>query len=148
MRWGMRRAVVLAGGVTLALLVRTAIRVPIHWPVIMSWVGLVTGTFAAGVGVAFLGDRHRRHATEHEFLARLTGLLQVERGLAESLRLVLTELAREFGCKVAFLAFRDAELERLFVWKLRQGESGRIAPENLPLTRVDAYLLEIGRAHV
>ncbi len=140
--WGLRRAVVLAGIVSLALLVRTAIRGPVNWPVIISWVALVTGTFAAGAGLAFIGERNRRHAAEHEFLARLTGLLQVERGVAESLRLVLNELARAFGCELAILVFRDTDLERIFVWKVRAGETKRISPESLPLTRGDGYLLD------
>jgi len=141
--WGLRRAVVLAGFVSLALLVRTAIRGPVNWPVMFSWVALVTGTFAAGAGLAFLGERNRRHAAEHEFLARLTGLLQVERGVAESLRLVLDELARAFACELAVLVFRDTDLERIFVWKVRAGDTGRISPESLPLTRGDGYLLDV-----
>ena len=68
-----------------------------------------SGTFTAGVGLAFLGDRNRRHAAEHEFLARLTGMLKVEQGVAESLRLMLDELARGFDCEKAILVFRDAE---------------------------------------
>src|SRR5712692_2815293 len=99
-RWGLRRAVLLAGLVTLALLVRAALLAPpLHWPVILSWVALATGTFAAGAGLAFFGERFRRHAAEHEFLARLTGLLQVEQGMAESLRLILDELSRAFVCE-------------------------------------------------
>ena len=140
-RWGLRRAVMLAGVVTLALLVGTAIREPVHWPAI-SWVALVIGTFAAGAGLGFLGERHRRHAAEHEFLARISGRLHVEQGVAESLRLVLGELARAFECEKALLVFRDAELERIFVWKARADESGRITPENLPLARGDGYLLD------
>ena len=147
-RWGLRRAVLLAGLVTLALLVRTAIRGPVHWPEIFSWVALVAGTFAAGAGLAFVGERNRRHAAEHEFLARLTGLLQVEQGVAESLRLTLDELASGFGCEMACLAFRDSELERIFVWKVKPGESGRINPENMPLARGDAYLLDHPNATV
>lgn len=140
--WKLHRAVVLAGVVTLALLVRTAIRGPVHWPEIVSWVALVIGTFAAGAGLAFLGERLRRHAAEHEFLARISGLLSVEQGVAESLRLMLGELARAFDGDQALLVFRDAELERIFLWKTRLGESGRITPENLPLARGDGYLLD------
>ena len=140
--WRLHRAVVLAGVVTLALLVRTAIRGPVHWPEIVSWVALVIGTFAAGAGLAFLGERLRRHAAEHEFLARISGLLSVEQGVAESLRLMLGELARAFDCDQALLVFRDAELERIFLWKARLSETGRITPENLPLARGDGYLLD------
>ncbi len=146
--WGLRRAVVLAALVTLALLVRTVIRGPVHWPVIISWAALVVGTFAAGAGVAFLGERHRRHAAEHEFLARLASLLQVDQGVAESLRLILDELARAFGCEQAFLLLRDADLERIFVWKVRVGEGARVAPENLPITRGEGYLLDSPDASV
>lgn len=141
-RWGLRQSIALAGLVTLALLVRTAIRGPVNWPEIISWVALVAGTFAAGVGLAFLGDRLRRHGAEHEFLAKLTSLLQVEQGVAESLRLVLDELARAFACEQAYLVFRDVDLERLFVWRVRAGEGARISPQNLPLTRGEGYLLD------
>src|SRR5712692_3956456 len=140
--WGLRRAVPLAGVVTLALLVRTAIRGDVRGPMIIAWVALATGTFTAGVGLAFLGERSRRHAAEHDLLRRLTGMLQVDQGLAESLRLLLDELARAFACEQALLVFRDTDLERIFVWKVRPGERERITPENLPLTRGDGFLLD------
>jgi signal transduction histidine kinase len=147
-RWGSRRAVLLSGFVTLALLIRTVIRGPVHWPVVISWVALVVGTFAAGAGLGFLGERHRRHAAEHEFLALLSGLLNVDQGVSESLRQVLDELARAFECELALLVFRDTDLERIFVWKVRPGESGRVSPENLPLSRGDGYLLDTFDASV
>jgi signal transduction histidine kinase len=141
-RWGMRRSVILAGVVTLALLVRTAAHGPLAWEKMLSWIALSTGTFAAGAGVAFLGSRQRRHAAEQEFLAQLTGLMEVDRGMAESLRLVLNELVRAFYCDEAVLAFRDSELERIFVWRLRSGDESRLSPENLPVTRSDGFLLD------
>jgi signal transduction histidine kinase len=141
-RWGMRRSVILAGVVTLALLVRTAMYGPLAWEAMFSWVALSTGTFAAGAGMSFLGSRQRRHAAEQEFLAHLTGLLEVERGVAESLRLVLNELVRVFDCDEVVLAFRDSELERIFVWRLRAGDDSRLAPENLPMARGDGFLLD------
>jgi signal transduction histidine kinase len=52
------------------------------------------------------------------------------------------ELVRAFGCEHALLVFRDAELDRLFVWRARRGERGRIAPEILPLDRSDSYFLD------
>ena len=115
---------------------------------VFSWVALVVGTFTAGTGLAFLGDRNRRHAAEHEFLARLTGMLKVERGIAESLRLVLDELRCAFNCEKAILIFRDAEVERLFVWRVMAGQSGRITPESLPLARADSFLLDRPEATV
>ena len=100
-RWGLERSIVLAGVVTLAILLRATLHGGFGWMEVLSWVALAVGTFTAGVGLAFLGDRNRRHAAEHEFLARLTGMLQVERGVAESLRLLLDELARGFDCEKA-----------------------------------------------
>ena len=141
-RWGTRRSVVLAGIVTLALLIRTAVNGPLAWDQMVSWIALSTGTFAAGAGIAFLGSRQRRHATEQEFLAQVTGLLEVDRGMAESLRLVLRELVRAFDCEEAILAFRDADIERIFVWRLRSGDNSRLSPENLPINRSDGFLLD------
>jgi signal transduction histidine kinase len=140
--WGTRRSVVLAGIVTLALLVRTALNGPLAWEQMLSWIALSTGTFAAGAGMAFLGSRQRRHATEQEFLARLTGMLEVERGMAESLRLVLSELVDTFECEEAVLAVRDADIDRIFVWRVRAGDESRLTPENLPTTRSDGFLLD------
>jgi signal transduction histidine kinase len=141
-RWRMRTSIVLSGAVTFALLIRTAMHGPLAWEKMLSWIALSVGTFAAGTGVAFLGNRQRRHAAQQEFLAQLTGLLNVDTGMAESLRLVLTELARAFDCEEAVLAFRDSELDRIFVWRLRAGDQTRLSPENLPVTRSDGFLLD------
>jgi signal transduction histidine kinase len=141
-RWGTRRSVMLAGIVTLALLIRTGMIGPLAWNQMVSWIALATGTFAAGAGIAFLGSRQRRHATEQEFLAQLTGQLEVDRGMAESLRLVLGELVRAFDCDEAILAVRDTDLERIFVWRFRVGDNSRLTPENLPVTRSDGFLLD------
>jgi signal transduction histidine kinase len=141
-RWGTRRSVMLAGIVTLALLVRTAMNGPLVLDQMVSWIALSTGTFAAGAGIAFLGSRQRRHATEQEFLAQVTGQLEVDRGMAESLRLVLGELVRAFDCEEAVLAYRDTDIDRIFVWKLRAGDDSRLTPENLPVNRSDGFLLD------
>jgi len=141
-RWGTRRSIMLAGVVTFALLVRTALNGPLAWNHMVAWIALSTGTFAAGAGISFLGSRQRRHATEQEFLAQLTGQLEVDRGMAESLRLVLGELVRTFDCEEAILAFRDIDIERIFVWKLRVGDDSRLTPENLPINRSDGFLLD------
>ncbi len=141
-RWGTRRSVMLGGVVTFALLIRTALNGPLAWEEMISWIALATGTFFAGAGMSFLGSRQRRHAADQEFLAHLTGLLEVDRGMAESLRLVLNELLQAFECEEAILAFRDTELERIFVWRLRAGDNSRLSPENLPVTRSDGFLLD------
>jgi len=141
-RVGTRRSILLAGIVTLALLIRTAINGPLAWNQMLSWIALSTGTFAAGAGIAFLGSRQRRHATEQEFLAQLTGQLEVDRGMAESLRLVLSELVRAFDCDEAILAFRDTDIERIFVWRYQLGDESRLTPENVPVNRSDGFLLD------
>jgi signal transduction histidine kinase len=141
-RWGTRRAIMLAGAVTLALLVRRAMIGPLAWEQMMSWIALSTGTFAAGAGMSFLGSRQRRHASEQEFLAQLTGQLEVDRGMAESLRLVMGELVNAFSCDEAILAVRDTELERIFVWRLFADDHSRLTPENLPVNRSDGFLLD------
>jgi signal transduction histidine kinase len=141
-RWGTRRSVILAGTVTLALLIRTAINGPLAWEQMLSWIALSTGTFAAGAGMSFLGSRQRRHAAEQAFLTQLSGRLEVDHGMAESLRLVLGDLVQAFDCQEAILAFRDSDLERIFVWRYRAGDDSRLSPENLPLTRSDGFLLD------
>ncbi|MBI1738344.1 MAG: sensor histidine kinase [Acidobacteria bacterium] len=140
--WDMRRVVILAGAVTFALLVRTVLRQPLHWPQMVSWVALVVGTFAAGTGAGFLGAAQRRHASEHDFLARLSGMLKVEHGMAESMRQVLVALAGAFASEEAVLAYGDTDLERIFIWRARHNETGRIMPESLPSEKGDAYLLD------
>jgi signal transduction histidine kinase len=103
---------------------------------------LAVATFLVAASFAFLGDRNRRFAEQQEFLARLMGTIHVELGLAESLRQLLEELAAEFHTEQAMLAYRDADLDRIFIWHVRSGESERIVPENLPVTRADGFLLD------
>ena len=62
--------------------------------------------------------------------------------MAESLRLVLSELVDTFSCEEAVLAVRDADIDRIFVWRLRAGDESRLTPENLPTTRSDGFLLD------
>ena len=102
----------------------------------------LTASFLGAAGMAFLGDRNRLFATQQDFLSRLSTTMHVELGLAESLRLLLEEIAAEFQTEVALLAFRDADLERIFLWQLKAGESERLVPDNLPLTRADGFLLD------
>ncbi|MGB6430487.1 MAG: sensor histidine kinase [Candidatus Acidiferrales bacterium] len=141
-RWGLRASIVLIGAASVALLARAVLAGPVGAHQAIPWLGLVLGTFTAGVGMAFLGDRNRSHVAEHEFLARLASHLHVERGVADSLRRVLDELARTFQCETAFLVFRDAEIERIFLWTVRVGEQGRIAPASMPLNRGEGFLLD------
>ena len=99
-------------------------------------------TFLASAGVAFLGDSNRQFAYQQEFLSRLATTMHVDLGIAESLRLLLEEFAQEFRTEEVFLAYRDMDLERIFIWRLKSGESERLIPENIPLTRADGFLLD------
>jgi signal transduction histidine kinase len=147
-RWGMERVVLFCGVATLALLVRTAVQGPFQWREVISWLALAGGTFVAGVGLGLLGARHRRHAGEHQFLNQLSGMLEVEIGVSESVRRLLLELADAFDCEGALLALFDRELSRVFVYRVRRGEAGRIAPENLPEEKRDAFLLDAAAASI
>ena len=141
-RWGLSSAIPLAGTLSLALVLRTAFQGEIGWMRVVSWLGLVAATFAAGAGIAFLGDLTRSFAAQNEFLSRITSTMQVDQGLAESLRLMLDELASAFRTEEALLLYRDTDLERIFLWRLKAGESERLVPESMPLSRSDGFLLD------
>ena len=99
-------------------------------------------TLLGAGSMAFLGNRNRIFTEQQEFLGRLAGTMHVEIGLAESLRELLEDLCGEFKTEGALLAYRDADLERIFLWQLKSGESERLTPENLPVTRADGFLLD------
>jgi signal transduction histidine kinase len=141
-RWGLRVAFPLAGGLALLLVTITAVKGEIHFFRVIAWLGLVGATLAAGGGSAFLGDLSRSFAEQNEMLARISSTMQVDQGLSESLRLLLDELTQAFHTDGAMLVYRDADLERIFVWQLKSGEGERLIPENLPLTRADGFLLD------
>ena len=141
-RWGLRAAIPLAAALSLSLVYLTAFHGEMRWPRVISWIGLTAGTFVSGAGLAFLGDRNRRVDVENEFSSRIAATMQVDQGLAECLRLLLDELALAFQAEEALLAYRDSDLERIFLWHLRAGVSERLSPESLPLTREDGFLLD------
>jgi len=142
MRWGMRVAFPIASGLALMLVMLTVVKGEIHWMRVVAWIGLVGATLAAGGSMAFLGQLSRSAAEQNELLARVASTIQVDQGLAESLRLLLEELTQAFQTQEALLVYRDADMERIFVWRLKSGESERLIPENLPLTRADGFLLD------
>jgi signal transduction histidine kinase len=141
-RWGSELTVPLAGALALVMVLLTAGKGEIHWMRVVAWLGLTVGTFAGGAGLAFLGDRNRRYASQIDFLARIHSTLQVDQGLAESLRLFLQELATTFNVEEALLLYRDPDLERIFLWRMKAGESERLVPESMPLARTDGFLLD------
>jgi len=140
--WQLKQTVILSGVTSLGLLLRVVLIGAGHWSSLLVWPAVGIGTFGAGVGLGFLADRQRRHARETQTLAQLTALLDVEHGLSESLRQLLSALASTFHCERASLAFLDADLERLFVWTARDGEVDRISPESYPPQRADAFLMD------
>src|SRR5436853_6487353 len=105
-RWGLALTVPLAGALSLVLVLRTAGRGEIDWMRVVAWLGLLAGTFAGGVGLAYLGDLNRRFAAPIDFFSRINATMQVDQGLAESLRLFLEELATTFGAEEALLLYR------------------------------------------
>jgi signal transduction histidine kinase len=136
-----------SGGAAIACVLRTVWLAPTLSTSVasaagMRWIGIAAGTYLAGLCVAWLGMRERAVASEDRFIERLLGMVRVEKGLAESVRLVLSELAREFESQQAALAIYDEEVERLFTWKGDQDRRHVIAPEVLPLTKAGAYLAE------
>jgi signal transduction histidine kinase len=140
---GMNQAVLsLVGGATLGVIARVALAGPFRWPSVWHWLAIGFGTVISGLGMGFLGAREREHLSRQQFLEKVTGLLRFDRGLTESIRQALGELALEFDCEQACLAFRDEELERLFVWKIRPNDQMAAGPETLPLSRAETYLID------
>jgi len=141
-RWGLGLTVPLAGALSLVLVLRTAARGEMDWMRVVAWLGLLAGTFAGGVGLAYLGDLNRRFVAQIDFFSRINATMQVDQGLAESLRLFLEELATTFSAEEVLLLYRDTDLERIFLWRLKAGESERLVPESMPLSRTDGFLLD------
>ena len=141
-RWGFDLTLPLAGALSLTLALLTAVKGEVHWIRVVAWLGLTAATFAGGAGLAFLGDRNKRFASQIEFFSRINATMQVDQGLAESLRLFLQELGLTFDAEEALLLYRDADLERIFLWRMKAGENDRLVPESLPLSRTDGFLLD------
>src|SRR6516225_12379009 len=121
-RWGFELTVPLAGALSLTLVLLTAVKGEIHWMRVVAWLGLTAATFAGGAGLAFLGDRNKRFASQIEFFSRINATMQVDQGLAESLRLFLQELGSTFDVAEALLLYRDADLEPTSSWRMKTRE--------------------------
>ncbi|HET9400310.1 MAG TPA: sensor histidine kinase [Candidatus Acidoferrales bacterium] len=116
----------------------------IGWRTVLRGGALVCQTFVSALGIAYLGDRNRRSAAEYQFLARLNGVLRVEQGVMDSMRQMFEMLLEHFQCDLAFMVYRDVDLERVFLWKLKRGsEEERIVPESFGLDAADNYLLDL-----
>jgi signal transduction histidine kinase len=127
---------------TAGVILRVAWADPFRWRSISHWMLVGFGTVISGLGMGFLGAREREHLNRQQLLEKITGLLQFDRGLSESIRQALGEVAVAFESDAACLAIRDEDLERLFVWKVRPNERDPLAAETPPLSRAEAFLLD------
>ena len=100
------------------------------------------GVAASGLGLGYLASREPQELERRQFLEKVSALLHFERGLTESIRQALGEIALAFGAEQACLAIRDEELERLFVWKVHPNEREPGGPETLPLSRSETFLTD------
>lgn len=135
-------AAFLSAAAAVAVAVRAAWFSPAAEHGILRSIGIVAGTYFGGLCVAWLGMRERTQMGEERFIESLLSMIRVEKGLAESVRLVLSEIAREFDCERALLVICDEEIDRLFVWRGEQDRRHAFPPETLALTRAGAFLAE------
>ncbi|MGA8145541.1 MAG: histidine kinase [Candidatus Acidiferrales bacterium] len=143
-RGNTRTMLILVGAATVGIITRVANSVaePFGWHNLIHWLMIGTGTLISGLGMGYLGAREREHVARQQFLEKVTRLLQFDRGLAESIRQALGEIALAFNCEQSCLAIREEDLERLFVWKVRPSEREPNSPEMLLLTRSDTFLAD------
>ena len=125
-------------GIILRVAAEASFRLQGSW----HWIAIGLGTLVSGLCMGFLGARERENLSRQQFLERIVSTLRFERGLTESIRKALGELADGFECDQASLAIRDDDLERIFVWKVKVTEAQQAPPETLPLSRSDTFLLD------
>src|SRR5271156_5087457 len=127
---------------TVGIIIRIAATESFAMRSVWHWLAIGLATLISGLGMGFLGAREREHLERQQFLEKLSQLLQFDRGLTESVRQALGEIALAFGCEQACLAIRDEELERLFVWKIHPSEPEPVGPETLALSRSETFLTD------
>ncbi len=139
-----RTMLIVVCAATIGIIARVANSVedPFGWHSLVHWLMIGTATLISGLGMGYLGAREREHLARQQFLEKVTRLLQFDRGLAESIRQALGEIALAFHCEQACLAIREEDLERLFVWKVRPSEREPHSPEMLLLTRSETFLAD------
>ncbi len=137
-----RAVLAFIGVATAATVLRMAFLDSFRGQDVGGWLAFGLGTLVSGLGMGFLGATEREHLARRQFLERITGHLQFNRGLTESIRHVLGELILAFECEKACLAVRDEELERLFVWMVCPGEPELRGPEIISLAQSDTFLLD------
>lgn len=127
---------------TVGIILRIAATESFAMRSVWHWLSIGLATLISGLGMGFLGAREREHLERQQFLEKLSQLLQFDRGLTESVRQALGEIALTFHCEQACLAIRDEELERLFVWKIHPNEREPVGPETLALSRSETFLTD------
>jgi signal transduction histidine kinase len=103
---------------------------------------LAMGTMTVGSAASYLGESGWKHVEQEEFIEDVSGLLQYETGLSESIRQTMNQLGMEFGAANSCVAIIDADLDRIFVWKVGTGQPSRITPEVFPLSEAETFLLD------
>jgi signal transduction histidine kinase len=141
-RGNTRAMFALVGLATVGIIARVAVEHPFRWQSVWHWIAIGSGTLVSGLCMGFLGAREREHLSRQDFLEKLTGLLQFDRGLTESIRQVLGELAVAFQCETSCLAALEEDLERIFVWRVRPGELASSGAETMPQARSDTFLVD------
>jgi signal transduction histidine kinase len=140
---GNNRAVpALVGVATAGAILRVGFEDQFHWQSAWHWVVIGTGMLVSGLGIGYLGAREREHLSHQRFIEKVTGVLDFDHGLAESIRKALGELSDEFNCEEACLAVRDDELERIFVWRVRRDDIEGKGPDTLALERSETFLID------
>ena len=127
---------------TAGIIFRVALADLFRWRSVWHWLAIGLGTIVSGLCMGFLGAREQEHFARQQFLEKITAQLRFDRGLTESIRQALGEMMVEFECEQACLAFRDEELERLFVWRVRQMDAEAKGPEVFSLGRCETYLID------
>ena len=141
-RGNTRAMLALVGVATVGIIARVAVEQPFRWQSVWHWVAIGSGTLVSGLCMGFLGAREREHLARQEFLEKVTGLLQFNSGLTESIRQMLGELAVSFECELACLAVLEEDLERIFVWRVHPGELASTGAETVPQSRSDTFLFD------
>jgi signal transduction histidine kinase len=141
-RGSTRAMLALVFGATAGIIFRVALADPFRWQSIWHWVAIGLATIVSGLGMGFLGAREREYLAHQQFLEKITGQLQFDQGLTESIRRVLGELTAAFECEQACLAIQDDELDRLFVWRVCRNDRVPRRAEVLSLARCDTFLVD------
>ncbi|MGB9236681.1 MAG: hypothetical protein WCC04_19910, partial [Terriglobales bacterium] len=83
-RGNTRAMLALVFAATAGIIFRVALADPFRWQSVWHWITVGLGTIVSGLGMGFLGARERDHLKRQQFLEKITGELQFDRGLTES----------------------------------------------------------------